>query len=121
MNVFFGVKDNQMYATNDELLYKSIGKDVDKSVKDAPYFSDMKGKNAFIALNAGAALELPIVKMLVGFGGEEVKTYFNLASNVSYLSFSSEGETSEVDLCLKNKDTNALKQIIDFAKQFAGM
>ena len=42
-------------------------------------------------------------------------------SKVSYLSVSSEGETSETDLCLKDKDVNALKQIVDFAKQFAGM
>ena len=26
MNVFFGIKDKQMYATNDELLYKNIEK-----------------------------------------------------------------------------------------------
>ena len=34
---------------------------------------------------------------------------------------STEGEVSEFDLCLKDKDVNALKQIVDFAKQFAGM
>lgn len=121
MNIFFGVKDNQMYATNDELIYKGIGKPAEKSLKDAPYASDMKGKNVFIALNAEAALELPVVKMMVGFGGEEFKTYFNLASKISYLSMSVEGETNEVDLCLKDKEVNALKQIVDFAKQFAGM
>ena len=42
MNIFFGIKDKQMYATNDELLYKNVGKAADKSVKDAPYASDMK-------------------------------------------------------------------------------
>ena len=26
MNIFFGIKDKQMYATNDELLYKNVGK-----------------------------------------------------------------------------------------------
>ena len=51
----------------------------------------------------------------------EVKTYIELANKVSYLSMSSEGEISEIDLCLKDKDVNALKQIVDFAKQFAGM
>ena len=121
MNIFFGIKDKQMYATNDELLYKSIGKTVDKSIKDAPYAADMKGKTVFMAINAEAILDLPVVKMLVGFGGKEFKTYSDLASKVSYLSVSSEGETSETDLCLKDKDVNALKQIVDFAKQFAGM
>jgi len=121
MNIFFGIKDKQMYATNDELLYKSIGKTVDKSIKDAPYAADMKGKTVFMAINAEAILDLPVVKMLVGFGGKEFKTYSDLASKVSYLSVSSEGETSETDLCLKDKDVNALKQIVDFAKQFSGM
>ncbi len=45
MNIFYGIKDKQMYATNDELLYKNVGKAVDKSIKDTPYASDMKGKN----------------------------------------------------------------------------
>lgn len=121
MNIFFGIKDKQMYATNDELLYKNVGKAADKSIKDAPYASDMKGKNIFVAINADAILDLPVVKMVAGFGGQEVKTYIELANKVSYLSMSSEGEISEIDLCLKDKDVNALKQIVDFAKQFAGM
>ena len=121
MNIFFGIKDKQMYATNDELLYKSVGKAADKSIKNAPYASDMKGKNIFVAINAEAILDLPVVKMVAGFGGQEVKTYIELANKVSYLSMSSEGEISEIDLCLKDKDVNALKQIVDFAKQFAGM
>lgn len=121
MNVFFGVKDKQMYATNDELLYKNVGKAVDKSVKDAPYASEMKGKKGFMAINFEAAMELPVVKMLAGFGGQKTKTYFELADKFSYMSVSGEGETSVVDFCLKDKDVNALKQLIDFAKQFAGM
>ncbi len=121
MNIFFGIKDKQMYATNDELLYKNVGKAADKSIKDAPYASDMKGKNIFAAINADAILDLTVVKMVAGFGGQEVKTYIELANKVSYLSMSSEGEISEIDLCLKDKDVNALKQIVDFAKQFAGM
>ena len=104
MNIFFGIKDKQMYATNDELLYKNVGKAADKSVKDAPYASDMKGKSLFIAINAEAILDLPIVKMVAGFGGQEAKTYIELANKVSYLSMSSEGKVSEIDLCLKDKD-----------------
>ena len=103
------------------MCIRDRGKAADKSVKDAPYASDMKGKSLFIAINAEAILDLPIVKMVAGFGGREAKTYIELANKVSYLSMSSEGEVSEIDLCLKDKDVNALKQIVDFAKQFAGM
>lgn len=121
MNVFFGIQNKQMYATNDELLYKSIGKSVDKSIKDTPYAADMKGKNYFFVINMEAILELPVVQMMVGFGGEEYQMYYSLASNISYLEMSGEENKSEIDLMFKNKDINALKQIIDFAKQFAGM
>lgn len=121
MNIFFGVKDKQMYATNDELLYKSVGKEVDKSISEAPYAAEMKNKTFFMAINTEAILDLPVVKMLVGFGGQEFKTYTDLASKVSYITADSEGESSETALCLKDKDANALKQIVNFAKQFAGM
>ena len=121
-NVFFGIRNKQMYATNDELLYKNISKPVDKSIKDAGYVSDMKGKNVFFVINMDAILDLPVVKMITGFGGEEYQTYYRLAAQISYIAaFSdSEGKT-ETAILLKNKDVNALKQIVDFAKQFAGM
>lgn len=122
LNVFFGFKNNQMYATNNELLYKEIDKAVDKSIKDTGYVSGMKGKNFFFVINMDAILELPIVKMMVGFGGEEYQTYFNLASQISYFEFSSVSDgVTEADLVLKNKDVNSLKQIVDFVKKFAGM
>jgi hypothetical protein len=92
---------------SDELLYKSIGKTVDKSIKDAPYAADMKGKTVFMAINAEAILDLPVVKMLVGFGGKEFKTYSDLASKVSYLSVSSEGETATTrNLASSNQSGN---------------
>lgn len=120
-NVFFGIKNNQMFATNDEMVYKNIGKTADKSIKDSAFASDMKGKNGFFVINVEAILDLPVVKTFTEFGGEEMQMYTNLASKISYLSASSEGQASEIDLCLKDKEVNALKQIVDFAKQFAGM
>lgn len=120
INIFFGIKDKKMYATNDEMLYKGIGKAVDKSIKDATYASDMKGQKAFFVINIEAILELPVVKMIIGAGGEKNKMYANLASKVSYFEVCID-EVSQVNLLLKDKDSNALKQIVDFAKQFAGM
>lgn len=121
MNIFFGVKDKQLYATNDELCYKNRGKAADKSIKEASYASDMKGKSMFLVINVEAILELPFVKMLSGFGSQEVKTYLELVHKIAYLTVSSEGEVNEIDLQLKEKNENALKQMVDFAKQFAGM
>lgn len=122
MNVFFGVKGKQMYATNDELLYKGIGKAIDKSIKDTGYASDMKGKNLFAVINIEAILELPIIKMMLNFSGEEIKMYHSLVSEIAYIEASNEsGGKNEITFILKNKEVNALKQIVNFAKQFAGM
>ncbi len=121
MNMFFGLKGKQMYVTNDEMTYKTIFKAADSSIKDLDYTSNMKGKNVFFAINMDAVLELPIVKMIIGFGGEEAGMYFQLASKVNYLECNSENGTSEIVLALKDKNTNSLKQIVDFVRQFAGM
>ena len=59
---------------------------------------------------------------MVGFGGEEYQMYYNLTSQISYLEISNVSDgVSEIDLVLKDKDTNSLKQIVNFAKKFAGM
>lgn len=62
MNVFFGIKDKQMYATNDELLYKNIEKAADKSIKDAPYASEMKGKPYSWLSTQKLYLNFPLLK-----------------------------------------------------------
>lgn len=117
IHVFFGIKDKKLYITNDESLYKNIGTAVEQSVDKAPYATDMKDKSMFMAVNAEAILDLPAVKMLAGLAGRGVKPYLDLANGISYLSLSSTGETSEIVLCLKDKDVNVLKQLTDFIRQ----
>ncbi|WP_420186541.1 DUF4836 family protein [Bacteroides pyogenes] len=121
MNIFFGVKDKQMYATNDEMLYKRIGKAAEKTVKDAVYASEMKGNPLYMAINAEAIADLPLVKMIISFNSKETQMLSGLLTRTSHLSVSLEGETSDITLHLRNKNENALKQIVDFAKQFASM
>ena len=121
MNIFFGVKDKQMYATNNEMLYNRIGKAAEKSVKDAAYASEMKGNPLYMAINAEAIADLPLVKMIISFNSKEAQTLSGLLAGTSHLSVSFERETSDITLHLKNKNDNALKQIVEFAKQFAGM
>ena len=43
LNIFFGVRNNSLYATNDEMLYKSIDKTVNPSIKDTEFASNIKG------------------------------------------------------------------------------
>ena len=121
INIFFGVRDKQMYATNDELLYKNICKTVDPSVKDTDYASTLKGKRSAFVINAEAVLDLPVVKMLVEYGGAEYNMYYSLGNSISYLEATSDGDKGNITLQLKDKDVNALKQIVNFVKEFAGL
>ena len=121
INIFFGIRDKQMYATNDELLYKNACKTADPSAKETDFASSLKGKRTAFVINAEAVLDLPVVKMLAGFGGQEYSTYYSLLGNISYLEAVGNEDKATVTLQLKNKDVNALKQIVDFIKQFAGM
>lgn len=121
MNIFFGVRDKQMYATNDELLYKNICKATDPSLKDTSFASGLKGKRSAFVINAEAVLQLPLVKMMAEYGGAEYNTYYSLANNISYLEAVGEDNNAIITLQLKDKNVNALKQIINFIKEFAGM
>ena len=121
INIFFGIRDKQMYATNDELLYKNACKTADPSAKETDFASSLKGKRTAFVINAEAVLDLPVIKLLVGFGGQEYSTYYSLLGNISYLEAVGNEDKATVTLQLKNKNVNALKQIVDFIKQFAGM
>ena len=109
-----------------EYVYKSLlsmnaCKSADPSAKETDFASSLKGKRTAFVINAEAVLDLPVVKMLAGFGGQEYSTYYSLLGNISYLEAVGNEDKATVTLQLKNKNINALKQIVDFIKQFAGM
>lgn len=121
INIFFGVRNKQMYATNDELLYKNIFRAVEPSVKETNYASELKGNRMAFVISAEAILELPLIKMMVEYGGAEYNTYYSLGKNISYLKTTSDGNQVAVTLQLKDKNINALKQIVNFIKEFTGI
>lgn len=112
MNIFFGERDKQMYATNDETLYKSVCKATDPSALKTAYAGNLKGNQGAFVVNVEAILNLPIVQMIMGFGGKQAATYYLFASQVSYLQMTGKGDKATVVMQLKNKDENALKQIV---------
>ena len=115
-NFFFGVRNKQFYATNDETLYHSLFKPCDPSAKENDYAAGMKGKKAACIINAEAICQLPIVKMLAGLGGPKYAAAFAALDKVSYLKSESNGTAGTFSLQLKDKNTNALKQIVDLTK-----
>ncbi|EKU91257.1 DUF4836 family protein [Bacteroides oleiciplenus] len=122
LNVFFGVRDNNLYATNDEMLYKSIDKAVNPSIKDTEFASNIKGKHSAFVINAEAILGLPVVKMLGEYGGTQYATAIALVDKVAYMeAVGDPNNNAEMVIQLKDKNVNALKQIVNFIKEFAGI
>lgn len=115
-NLFFGVRDGNFYATNDETLYKDILKKCDPSAAKTSFASEMKGKKASCVLNVEAICQLPIVKMLAGFGGSKNAVYFAALDNISYLKGESDGQTALISLQMKDQNSNALKQLAELCK-----
>lgn len=116
-NLFFGVRDKQMYATNDELLYKNVCKSVDPSAKETDYVSALKGKRAVAVINAEEIMELPLTKMMLEYTRNEYSLYIALAQSVSYLEMSNDGDKTTSVLNLKDKNVNALKQLTNLARE----
>ena len=122
LNLFFGVRNNSLYATNDEMLYKSIDKAVNPSIKDTEFASNIKGKNSAFVINAEAILALPIVKMLSEYGGTQYATAFALVDKIAYVeAVGDPNNNADMVIQLKDKNVNALKQIVNFIKEFAGI
>jgi hypothetical protein len=111
-----------MYITNDQDKLLSLSEAAPKSVNDAPYANEMAGQFSFYAINVEAALALPLVQSLAGNGGQQGAMALNILSNVSYLSAGANGDgVSRLTLSLKDQDTNALKQLVNIAKEYGGM
>lgn len=120
-NLFYGVKDGLMYATNDELLYKNIGKPADPSAIETDYASAIKGEHSALIVNMEAVCQLPVMKMLSQYGRGKTAAYLSLCEKIAYLKIVGKGQTSTTTLQLEDKDTNALKQIVDAGKDLAGI
>lgn len=121
-NIFFGFKNKKMYATNDELLYQDIARSPERSLKDARYSSNIRGKRQYMVVDIEAITQLPFVKMIIGMGGRQVSSYYDLASRFSYLEVVGEGNNkTQVNVVFRDQNVNSLKQITDFAKRFAGL
>lgn len=122
LNIFFGVRNNSLYATNDEMLYKNIDKAVEPSIKDTEFASNIKGKNGAFIINTEAILALPIVKMLSEYGGSQYATAFALVDKIAYVEATGNSNNdADMVIQLKDKNVNALKQIVNFIKGFAGI
>ena len=98
------------------LLYKDLFKKCDPSAAQNAYAGDMKGKKGFAVVNMEAICQLPIVKMLASMGGSQYATILAALEHIDYMKSENNETGSYASIQLKDKDTNALKQIVELAK-----
>ncbi|MDL2299120.1 DUF4836 family protein [Bacteroides sp. OttesenSCG-928-E20] len=121
INLYFGAKDNVLYATNDQALCKNIGNNKGQSLKDARYASAIKGKTGFFVIDLEAIAEMPLIRMMASMG-KEYTAYYNILKRFSYMEINSKNEKEgEFVLYMTDRETNALKQIVDLAKEYSGI
>ena len=77
---------------------------------------------ALICKALGDANRLKIVKMLSEYGGTQYATAFALVDKIAYVeAVGDPNNNADMVIQLKDKNVNALKQIVNFIKEFAGI
>lgn len=121
IKVYMGMRGKQLIMTNDEALYKNAGKDSKPSLLENDFAKEVKGQRIATVVNVEATFGLPIVKMATGFLSPQYRAIVNAAQNIPYIEISSEGKSGLFVLQLKDRETNALKQIVDQVKTLANL
>ena len=120
-SVYLGMRGNDLFITNDKAQYDRIGQEASPSIQACDYMADVTGQPIAVILNTEALFGLPIVKLAMGFLSPTYRAYLSAAENITYIGITGQQQTGNLFLQLKDKNTNALKQLVDLAKEFAGM
>ena len=121
LKVYMGMRGKHLIMTNDEALYKNAGKESKPSLLESSFAKEVQGQRFATVINTEAVFALPIVKLATGFLSPKYRAMVTAAENISYLRMSSEGKTGLFVLQLKDRETNALKQIVDQVKTLANL
>lgn len=121
LKVYMGMRGKQLIMTNDQTLYNNAGKESKPSLLESSFAKEVQGQRFATVINTEAVFGLPIVKLATGFLSPKYRAMVTAAENISYLRMSSEGKTGLFVLQLKDRETNALKQIVDQVKTLANL
>lgn len=120
--VYFGIKDKNLYITNGEQLYKDLMAGKEPKNEEMPYAGKLKGMNSGFILNIEAVCALPEVTIAMqSLRDKDVQALWEVIQKMSHIEVTSEGQHAQILFGLKDKDENALKFIVDYIKQFAGL
>ncbi|BEG99383.1 DUF4836 family protein [Bacteroides sedimenti] len=111
--IHFGVRGNYFYLTNDENLYKNIGKEVAGSMAGARYEAVRNKTKGYFILDMENIMNLPLVNGAFDRFGSQGKMVHSILSKFSYMEAYNVTENKGViNIFMKNKDENVLKQLI---------
>ncbi len=117
----FGVRGNYLYLTNDDNLYRNIGKEVTNSLSDAKYESIKGSANGYVVMDMENIVNIPIVNTAFAGFGSQGAIAKSLLAQFSYAeAFNKDDQKSVINIYLKNKNENVLKQIVAGLRQVLG-
>ena len=117
----FGVRGNYFYLTNDDNLYKNIGKDVVNSLANAKYENIKSDAKGYFVLDMDNVMKLPMVSNAFGRFGSQGNMVQSILAGFSYAeAYNKDDQKSVVNIYFKNKNENVLKQLITGLKKVLG-
>ena len=119
-NIFIGYKNDMIYATNNETLYKNVGKKLEDSAEDNTYAKDIKGKRLAYVVDFNALSQLPIMQMVLKSGNAKMTAVGSVLKNADNMTITYDDEFT-MTVQLKDTKANFLKQMIKFTKELAGI
>lgn len=116
-SIYIGVKDDVFYLTNDRQC--AAQEEVDHSMAEAAWAGNVSGKRCFMAMNWEAMNDL--------FGGDNYRIYGSkdqmakmLLTYMDYITLEAQDDThARMEIGMKDKETNVLKQWIGMGKQLS--
>lgn len=123
LGIYYGIRDNFFYTTNDNALYANLGKPATPSITENEYADLLKNSYAAMLIDIESVLQLPAVRNLANMSGAETALAISLCDQyVDYMATTaSDAQSSYGVLQLKDHESNALKQLVSLAKNAIGM
>lgn len=119
IKIYMGISNGVLYASGSNGIFANPFVKLSPSVANAPFAQKMDGNKGYFAINVSEILNLSIVKLFTGFGGSQVKTYYDMASKIDYVNYlNTHDNATDINIVLKDNTTNSLAQIVEYAKLF---
>lgn len=114
-SIWFGVKDNSFYLSNNERLADEAGRRYGASLQNTPWAKDVKQNRVFMAFNAAQLAKdingNPMMRSMMGSGNAALAgTVLNACDYIDLMAPDWKG--GQMNIVMKDKDTNVLKQIL---------